>query len=170
MWKAIPEKRLKKIRKMAQEMPPSRDRTVLILAFVHGLTTTEIAEVAKTREDLYSRNHRPMSRRRIQQVILQYVPDANDYQDHSQKEKQHKDHGAFAWSHKKERCGKCGCTENLEWHHMAPAILGGTADERNMICLCHECHRAVTEYNRTLFPDEMNSWKKKRAEEQKDEK
>jgi 5-methylcytosine-specific restriction endonuclease McrA len=170
MWKAIPKDRMKEIRRSINEMEKGRDRTILHLAFIDGLTTTEIEQLAQNRDDLRSRNHRPISRRRIQQIILQYVPDANAYQDHSQKDKPHKDHGKYYWSHKKERCANCNGTERLEWHHMIPAILGGTADERNMICLCHECHRAVTEYNRTLFPDEMNSWKKKRAEEQKAEK
>lgn len=165
MWKAIPRERLKEIRRQVQEMPKSRDRTVLLLAFVHGLTTPEIAEIAKTRDDLMSRNHRPLSRRRIQQIILIYVPDANAYQDHSQKESAHRDHGKFAWSHQKGCCANCGSTEQLEWHHMIPAFLGGTAEEGNMICLCHDCHRDVTEYHRKLYPDEMNPWKKKRTEQ-----
>lgn len=165
MWKAIPRERLKEIRRQVQEMPKSRDRTVLLLAFIHGLTTPEIAEIAKTRDDLMSRNHRPLSRRRIQQIILIYVPDANAYQDHSQKESAHSDHGKFAWSHQKECCANCGSTERLEWHHMIPAFLGGTAEEGNMICLCHDCHRSVTEYHRKLYPDEMNPWKKKRTEQ-----
>lgn len=165
MWKAIPEKRLKEIRRQVQEMPKSRDRTILLLAFVHGLTTPEIAELAKTRDDLMSRNHRPISRRRIQQIILLYVPDANTYQDHSQKDSPHSDHGKFAWNHQKERCAICGNANKLEWHHMIPAFLGGTAEEANMVCLCHECHKHVTTYHRNLFPDKMSSWKTKRAEQ-----
>lgn len=155
MWKAIPKERMKEIRRQVQAMPKSRDRTILLLAFVHGLTTTEIEQIAKDRDDLQSRNHRPISRRRIQQIILLYVPDANDYQDHSQKDKPHNDHGAWYWSHEKTRCANCGSTERLEWHHMIPASLGGTAEEYNMICLCHDCHQAVTAYHRRLFPDKF---------------
>ena len=164
MWKAIPAERLKEIRCNVQNMPKSRDRTILLLAFVHGLTTTEIEKLAQTRSDLRSRNNRPLSRRRIQQIIVQYVPDVNSYQDHSQKDKPHNDHGSFSWNHKKEHCANCGSTEKLEWHHMIPAFLGGTAETENMICLCHDCHRCVTEYHRKLFPDKMNSWKKKLEE------
>lgn len=155
MWKAIPEERMKQIIRKIKKMPDGRDKIILELAFVHGLTTTEIAEIAKTRDDLMSRNHRPISRRRVQQVILKYVTDANAYQDHSQRFKQHSDHGYFSTHHKKERCANCGSTEQLEWHHMIPAVLGGTAEPENMICLCHGCHAAVTAYHRRIMPEIM---------------
>ena len=164
MWKAFPKERLAQIRRSIKRMDSGRDKIILELAFVYGLTTTEIAEVAKTRLDMLSRNGRPVSRRTIQLTIEKYIPDRSDYQDHSQRNKPHSDHGFFAAHHKKERCANCGGTEKLEWHHMIPAFLGGLADEENMICLCHNCHQAVTAYHRKLYPDEMNAWKKKRAE------
>lgn len=156
MWKAIPEKRMKQIKRQVKKMQEGRDRTILELAFVHGLTTTEIQRLAENRADLMSRNHKPISRRRIQQIIVKYVPDCNSYQDHSSREKPHKDHGKFAAHHKKERCANCGDTNRLEWHHMIPAVLGGTAEPENMICLCHDCHQDVTAYHRKLFPDIMS--------------
>lgn len=155
MWKAIPQERMKQIVRKIKKMSDGRDKIILELAFVHGLTTTEIAEIAKTRDDLISRNHRPISVRRIQQIILKYVPDANAYQDHSQRFKQHGDHGYFATHHKKERCANCASAEQLEWHHMIPAVLGGTAEPENMICLCHDCHAAVTAYHRRIMPEIM---------------
>lgn len=160
MWKAIPRKRMKEIRKQVNEMPKGRDRTILHLAFVDGLTTTEIAELAKYREDLLSRNHRPISRRRIQQIISLHVPDCNDYQDHSHKDRKHADHHKFAYHHSKERCALCGETDRLEWHHMIPAALGGTAEPENMVCLCHGCHQAVSAYHRRLMPDKFCKPKK----------
>lgn len=160
MWKAIPLNRMVEIQYKIMDMKPSRDRKVLELAFIHGLTTTEIVAVAKNDNELVSRNHRPLSRRRIQQIILQYVPDANAYQDHSQKGKSRKDHSSFAWHHKKERCANCGSTERLEWHHMIPAVLGGTAEPENMICLCHDCHQDVTAYHRKIMPEIMNKRRK----------
>lgn len=163
MWKAIPQNRLKQIRRKINGMPDGRDKTILTLAFIHGLTTTEICMLAKERADLSSRNHKPISRRRIQQIILLYVPDANSYQDHSQKEKPHNDHNRFAWNHQKERCALCGETDRLEWHHMIPAALGGTAEPENMVCLCHGCHQAVSAYQRRLMPDKF--CKPKKSEE-----
>lgn len=160
MWKAIPFNRMVEIQYKIMDMKPCRDKKILELAFVHGLTTTEITEVAKNDEELMSRNHKPLSRRRVQQIILLYVPDANAYQNHSQKDSAHSDHGKFAWHNKKERCANCGSTEQLEWHHMIPAVLGGTAEPENMICLCHDCHQAVTAYHRKLFPEVMNKRRK----------
>ena len=160
MWKAIPENRKKAIRNKIRTMQEGRDRKILEMAFVHGLTTTEIAEAAKNDSELESRNHKPISRRRIQQIILQYVPDANSYQDHSQKDKQHSDHSFFAVHHKKERCANCNSTERLEWHHMIPAALGGTAEPENMVCLCKDCHEAVTAYQRKIMPEIMRKRRK----------
>ena len=165
MWKAFPPERLEQLRRSIRHMDAGREKTILELAFIHGLSTTEIAEVAKTRLDMLSRNGKPISRRTIQNTIAKYVPDRNDYQDHSQKDSPHSDHGKFAWNHQKERCAICGNTDKLEWHHMIPAFLGGTAEEANMVCLCHECHKHVTSYHRKLYPDEMNPWKTKRAEQ-----
>lgn len=163
MWKAIPKDRMKEIRRIINEMEKGRDRTILHLAFIDGLTTVEIEQLAQNRDDLRSRNHRPVSRRRIQQIILQYVPDANAYQDHSQKDKARKDHSSFAWHHKKERCANCNGTERLEWHHMIPAALGGTAEPENMVCLCKDCHEAVTAYQRKIMPEIMSK-RRKRSE------
>lgn len=160
MWKAIPENRMKAIRSKIRTMQNGRDRKILEMAFVHGLTTTEIAEAAKNDPELESRNHKPISRRRIQQIICCYVPDANAYQDHSQKDKPRKDHSSFAWHHKKERCANCGSIDRLEWHHMIPAALGGTAKPENMVCLCKECHEAVTAYQRKIMPEIMNKRRK----------
>ena len=162
MWKAFPEERIEEIRQEIECMPHGRDRIIMELAFVHGLTTTEIAEVAKTRLDMLSRNHRPVSRKTIQNTIAKYVPDRSAYQDHSGRSRQHKDHGFFATHHKKERCANCGAVDRLEWHHMIPAIMGGTAEPENMICLCHDCHVCVTAYQRKIFPNDMKPWKHKR--------
>ena len=167
MWKAFPPERLEQLRFSIRHMDAGRDKTILELAFIHGLTTTEIAEVAKTRLDMLSRNGRPVNRRTIQSTIGKYVPDRNAYQDHSQKDKPHSDHGFFAAHHTKERCANCGGTERLEWHHMIPAVLGGTAEPENMICLCKACHICVTEYHRKLFPELMNAYKNSKKKSQK---
>jgi 5-methylcytosine-specific restriction endonuclease McrA len=169
MWKAFPEERLRKLQTQIIRMKPSRDKAVLELAFIHGLTTTEIAEVAKTRLDMLSRNGRPISLKTIQNTIAKYVPDRSAYQDHSQKDKPHHDHGYYATHHKKERCANCGGTESLEWHHMIPAILGGTAEPENMICLCHNCHLSVSAYHRKLFPDKFGRPRKQKGKNSKTE-
>lgn len=160
MWKAFPPERLKQIQRSIKHMDDSRDKIVLELAFLHGLTTHEIAEVAKTRLDMLSRNGGPISVRTIQLAIEKYVPDRSAYQDHSQKDKPHSDHSFFAAHHKKERCANCNSTERLEWHHMIPAALGGTAEPENMVCLCKDCHEAVTAYQRKIMPEIMRRHRK----------
>ena len=157
MWKAIPWERRAEIAKQIKRMPECRNKEILRLAFIENLSTADIAERAKTDVSLWSRNHKPISKRRVLQIISEYVPDYNAYQDHSGKTGLHKDHGKYHWSHKKERCASCGATESLEWHHMIPAFLGGTAEEQNMICLCMDCHRTVTEYHRKLYPEHFKS-------------
>lgn len=87
MWKAIPENRMKAIRSKIRAMQEGRDRKILEMAFVHGLTTTEIAEAAKNDPELESRNHKPISRRRIQQIICCYVPKKNHAGNHEQAQK-----------------------------------------------------------------------------------
>lgn len=161
MWKAIPQKRRKQIKEQIWKMKNGLRKEILTLALVDGMSTTEVAEFAKTVTYLNSRNHRPISKRRIQQIIVEEIPDVYAYMDHSQREKPHRDHDRFAYYHKKERCAHCGSTERLEWHHMIPASVGGTAEEANMICLCHECHQIVTDYNRKIFPNELNGMKQK---------
>lgn len=153
MWKAIPWERRAEISEQIKRMPDGRNKEIMRLAFIENLSTADIAERAKTDKLLWSRNHKPISKRRVLQIIAEYVPDYNAYQNHSQKTGLHKDHGKYHWSHKKERCASCGATESLEWHHMIPAFLGGTAEEQNMICLCTDCHRTVTEYHRKLYPE-----------------
>ena len=39
------------------------------------------------------------------------------------------------------RCIKCGATENLEVHHIIPVSKGGSNSMRNLITLCHNCHK-----------------------------
>lgn len=146
MWRAFPHERMEKLKRSIRHMDDGRDKIILELAFIHGLTTTEIAEVAKTREDMLSRNHKPISRRTIQNIIAKYVPDRNDYQDHSQQNRGRKDHSAFIANHRKTNCVLCGSAEGVEWHHMIPVAMGGTAEPENMICLCSACHDAATAY------------------------
>ena len=160
MWANIPWNRRVQIVDKAYRMPPGLRRTIVLLAFEDGLSTADIAELAESRPDLYSRNHRPISKRRVLQIIAEEVPDYNAYQIHREP-KTRDGHNAFAWHNRagKIRCANCGATDDLEWHHMIPAFLGGTAEPENMVCLCEECHKAVTRYQSRLFPDEFKRGK-----------
>ncbi len=50
-----------------------RDKTVLYYIFIAGMSTAELANSQKP--ELMGRNHAPISRRRIQQIIEKYVPE-----------------------------------------------------------------------------------------------
>ena len=40
-------------------------------------------------------------------------------------------------------CCNCGCTENVEYHHVVPLFRGGTNKLSNIVPLCNQCHKAV---------------------------
>ena len=154
MWANIPWSRRAQIVSRAKRMPDGMHKTILLLAFEDGMSTQEIHDLAKNRPDLYSRNHKPVSKRRVLQIIAEHVPDYNAYQKKGE-HKERSDHYKFNWAHRddKVRCAFCGATNKLEWHHMIPVFLGGTADGPNMVCLCHPCHKAVTAYQKEKFPE-----------------
>ena len=150
MWKNIPWERRAEIARKVKRMPAGPRRRVLELAFLEGLSTAEIERTG----EIISRNHRPMSKRRILQIIAEEVPDYNAYQIHADKPTR-KGHGSFTWHNRgrKVRCAVCGSDKRLEWHHMIPAFLGGTAEPENMVCLCGDCHDAITAYQQRVFPE-----------------
>lgn len=50
-----------------------------------------------------------------------------------------------------DQCSRCGATERIEWHHIAPwHIFGSVADEFPTVPLCQPCHaelhRSINEY------------------------
>lgn len=151
MWKAIPWKRRAEIAEQIKKMPDGIRKQILTMAFLQDMSTADIERYAIEHDTLYSRNHKPISKRRVLQIIAEEVPDYNAYQDHSQQEGVYKDHGKWYWHNQKKRCAICESTERLEWHHMIPARQGGTAVRENMICVCHDCHKAITEYHKTIF-------------------
>ena len=76
MWANIPWERRAKIVKDIAYLPDGPRKRVLELAFIDGLSTAEI----EASGEVFSRNHRPMSKRRVLQIIAEEVPDYNAYQ------------------------------------------------------------------------------------------
>ena len=159
MWKRIPWEVRADIVERIKAMKDGDVKTILLLAFERGMSTTDIAYYCED-NNITSRNSRPFSRRRIQQIIAENVPEYNEYQNKGQAEaqKRRSDHYKFLWQHreKQDRCAFCGGTNRVEWHHMIPVFLGGTADERNMVCACHACHRQITDYQAEIYPEKFN--------------
>lgn len=40
-------------------------------------------------------------------------------------------------------CVNCGTSENIEYHHIVPLLLGGQERLSNVVALCHKCHLAA---------------------------
>ena len=158
MWKNIPWERRAEIADQIRRMPDGFRKQILQLAFIEGMSTADIANFADKHQCLITRNRRPISKRRVLQIIAEEVPDYNAYQIKGTAEKKRrKDHESFIWHNEKKFCVNCGAESNLEWHHMIPAFLGGTAEPENMVCLCDRCHDAITAYQRRLYPEHFKA-------------
>jgi hypothetical protein len=44
---------------------------------------------------------------------------------------------------KQDFCAACGTEDDLQYHHLIPAVRGGTDDPTNIIVLCAECHAKI---------------------------
>ena len=150
MWKNIPWDVRSRIRSRILAMPESNEKTILTLAFINSLSTTDICYFCID-NGILSRMNKPYSRRRIQQVIKENVPEYNQYQKHTEKNRKRIQHAKIRNAKERTFCGMCGCNKNLELHHMIPLFKGGDDDEANLIWLCSECHDAVTSYQRNKF-------------------
>ena len=119
-------------------------------------TTEQLAYLARNDENytwLQSNQNKPMSSRRIQQILTEYFPEFHIQKTH----KKQNEHQKIRNEHPKLRdtiitkdscCGRCGCCKDLQIHHMLPVMLNGDNDERNLVILCKDCHRQTTTYNK----------------------
>ena len=48
------------------------------------------------------------------------------------------------------KCVNCGCSDELEIHHIVPLEIGGNDITSNMVALCYDCHKAVTNHQLLL--------------------
>lgn len=154
MWNNIPWSRRTEIAEQIRCMPESIRKQILHLAFVEGMSTTDIANFAEKNDTMHSRLGKPIGRRRIQQIIAEEIPDHSAYQIKGTAKKQGRgDHAKYIYHAQKRKCANCGAESNLEMHHMIPVFLGGTAEPENMICMCKSCHAAITAYQSRMFPE-----------------
>ena len=156
----LPLKRLGEIQEMIKNLPERsekeiRDKKILELVFIEGLTTKDIEESG----EFISSWGKNTSQRRIQQIVQDYVP---DYRSCRKKEKKYSDEyyklraeQAKIRKTMKQECCICGCHYRLELHHMIPLGIGGTNDERNCIILCRTCHEKANKYFKFLYENNM---------------
>ena len=136
-----------------------RDIKILEELIVNMKSTAELAYLGRNNESyswLKSNQNKPISVRRIQQILTTYYPEFHIQKTHKQErperlirteQKRIKAHLI------KERgfCGWCGSTEHLDLHHMIPIFLGGTNDDCNLIFMCEKCHQIHTNYVKKLY-------------------
>lgn len=154
MLKHIPWERRAEIAAEIGAMPDTLDRKILALVFIDGLSTAEVVRYCEE-NTVISRNHSPVSRRRVQQICVKYVPEyALKARPAGKYSKKRADHARIRDHAEKKVCAFCGRTEQLELHHMIPLFLGGTDDAANLVWLCTPCHAVVTSYQREHFKNE----------------
>ena len=141
-----------------------RDGKLLTEIIVNMKSTAHLAYLARTDKTynwVCSNQGKPMSVRRIQQILTQYFPEFHIHKTHKKENKNQK----IRTEQTKLRevlitpescCGKCGCKENLEIHHLMPVLFGGDNDIRNLILLCSKCHDDASIY----FRHRLNHLKK----------
>ena len=160
MWKFIPTERRLEIVRMIEEMPAGLHKDVLTLCFKGDMSTHEAADYAKEHNMLIGKQGKPICAKRIEQIIKAYVPDAWDYGiKNPQRAYKRRLHHDMLRTYNKDHCAMCGATDNLELDHIIPLAIGGTTDERNVMCLCRECHKAKSAYERETFPEQYR-WRK----------
>lgn len=149
----VPWQVMSDIRDRIEAMPEGKEKKILDLYFVSGLSSSEVVRYCEE-NDIRSRNNTFFTKRSIQNIVAKCFPEIKQYRKSNPDNEKRKTHFQYINSHERVRCGKCGGTENLEWHHMIPLSFGGEADDGNMVCLCKECHKKATEYARVFLKRE----------------
>ncbi len=129
-----------------------RDEKILTELIVKMKSTAQLGYLAKTDDNyswLKSNQGKPMSTRRIQQILTEYFPEFHIQTTHKKQRKEQKIRNEQNIIRQimitsESSCGKCGCKENLQLHHIIPITLGGNNDDVNLIILCDNCHRKIT--------------------------
>lgn len=134
------------IQRRIERMPDGNDKTILALYFISGMSSPEIVRYCEV-NGIRSRVNTFYTKRSVNYIVSKYFPEVSKYRRRNPEGGKRELHFKYIQSHRKERCGKCGSTENLEWHHMIPLSIGGKTCEENMVCLCSECHRKITSYH-----------------------
>lgn len=153
------------IRNTYRKIDNERDRQIIKLCFIDDNSTYEALKIIMDMSDeqqkmFYSNQGKLLSIRRIQQIIDEYYPDYRDNVIELRKKSREANkkvrplRGNYQDVIKEctaiKNCSFCGETQNLEIHHMIPVSMNGTSDSRNLIYLCNDCHKKVTNYQINL--------------------
>lgn len=139
-----------------------RDFRILEEIIVNQKTTAELAYYSRHDKNyswLRSNQKKPISVRRIQQILTDHFPEFHIQLSHKRiktvkemiRQQQRKIKEEIELP---KRCGRCNSTEDIELHHLIPVSLGGGNDKRNLIFLCHDCHKNVSLYYSELLRED----------------
>lgn len=142
-----------------------RDYKILYEIVVERRSTAELAYLGRTNQNfawLRSNQGKPMSTRRIQQILTEHFPEFHIQTTHKRQRKDQKirteqNNIKKVMITEDSFCAKCGCKENLELHHMFPVALGGDNNNLNLITLCNKCHQQISIYNRSIIRRNKNT-------------
>lgn len=156
-WIAF-RKRLIKIKN--EEIISERDIRILEEIIVNMKSTAHLAYLARTDKEyswFKSNQNKPISTRRIQQILHTWYPEFHIQKTHQKYRKdqsirnEHLRIRKKLFQEGKKYCGRCGTTEKLDLHHMMPVFLSGTNDLPNLVFLCEKCHEETTQYIRKKY-------------------
>ena len=136
-----------------------RDSKILTEIIINQKSTAELAYLARTNDEyswLKSNQGKPISVRRIQQILTDYFPEFHIQTTHKQNNPRMKARHEQLRLRKmmiteNSCCAICSSKENLELHHMIPLAIGGDNDDRNLIILCKCCHKQVSNYDNIII-------------------
>lgn len=124
-----------------------RDRQILYQVFAQEMPISEIAKSGQ----FISKRGNPISMRMIQKIVHDFDPELYEKYKKGKSTTRNREHLDNTRKCKSminyKVCAMCGETQNLELHHMIPIAMGGTTDKLNLVYLCKQCHRQVTNYH-----------------------
>lgn len=160
-WRTIPiEARIQAI-KFYEDMPETteierRDKLILQYFLVDNLCASAIARRKDPAIVCYSNKcswHPQLSAASILRIIYKHCPylkPVRNSRENDQRVKLMHRRKKMISGHIRQ-CAFCGNVDKLEEHHMIPLAMGGTNDDENLVFLCRECHKVVTQYQRRVY-------------------
>lgn len=151
-----------------------RNKLILEKFFIEGLTYTAIARLQDPLIVAFGNRskNKPLSATSIARIVTDYFPSLKNVPAKHKKadyeaRNELKCRRRVKASKHIHQCAFCGSGEHLEEHHMIPLSMGGTNDERNLVFLCNDCHKLVSEYQMELQACDKRNENEKEIEEQK---
>jgi 5-methylcytosine-specific restriction endonuclease McrA len=148
----VPWQVMADIRDKIEAMEDGKEKTVLSLYFIDGVSSREIPQ-RLSELGIRTRTHTDWTARSVQNIVKKHFPELVKYRKPNPQKKLRRGHFQFIRDHKKVACGRCGSTDGVVWHHMIQASNGmkealGDSVLANAVCLCEECHKETNAYYR----------------------